>query len=108
MENVVFLELLRNVNSNPLMNIYYLKTSQNREIEFVIKERDKIKQLINVTYANEFDSIRRNEWANLLHAKELFKKDNPELIIITWDYEDVKELSWFGKKGKIKFIPLWK
>jgi len=108
MENVVFLELLRNVNSNPLMNIYYLKTSQNREVEFVIKERDKIKQLINVTYANDFDSIRRNEWANLLHAKELFKKDNPELIIITWDYEDVKELSWFGKKGKIKFIPLWK
>jgi len=34
----------------------------------------------------------------------LFKKDKPELIIITWDYEDV--LKENGRE--IKCIPFWK
>jgi len=28
--------------------------------------------------------------------------------MITWDYEDEKKLSWFGKEGTIKFVPLWR
>lgn len=107
-ENTVFLELLRKTNENPLMEIYYLKTKEGYEIDFLIKEESKIKQLIQVGYANSFDEIEEREIRALLHAKELFKQDKPELICITWDYEDEREVRWFGKKGKIKFIPLWK
>jgi len=108
MENTVFLELLRKTNENPLREIYYFKTKEGYEVDFLIKEGLRIKQLIQVTHANSFDEIDKREIRALLHAKELFKKHNPELLVITWDYEDEKELSWFGKKGKIKFIPLWK
>ena len=108
LENTVFLELLRKTNENPLLEIYYFKDYQQHEIDFLIKEGLRIKQLIQVSYANNFDEIDPREWRSLIKAYNLFKKDKPELIIITWDYEDEKELTWFGKKGKIKFIPLWK
>ena len=108
MENTVFLELLRRTNNKPLMEIFYFKTNQGYEVDFLIKEGLKVKQLIQVTYANSFDEIEHREIRALLRAKEIFKEDNPELLIITWDYEDEKEVSWFGKTGKIKFVPLWK
>ena len=106
MENVTFLELLRKTNQNPLMEIYYFKDSQGHEVDFVIKEGLQVKQLIQVTYANSFDEIDKREWRALLKAKDLLKCKN--LTIITWDYEDEKEISWFNKRAKIKFIPLWK
>jgi len=107
-ENVVFLELLRKTNENPLMEIYYLKTKEGYEVDFLIKEGLKVKQLIQVSYANSFDEIEEREIRALLHARELFKQDKPELLVITWDYEDEKEVRWFGKRGKVKFVPLWK
>ena len=60
------------------------------------------------TYANSFDEVDRREIRAHLHAKELFKQYKPELLVITWDYEDERELSWYGYRGRIKFIPLWK
>jgi predicted AAA+ superfamily ATPase len=38
----------------------------------------------------------------LIKASELLKCD--DLLVITWDYEDVVEIS----DKKIKFVPLWK
>ena len=109
MENIVFLELLRNkYYRSILQEIYYFQTKEGYEIDFLIKENNKISKLINVTYSNSFDEIDKREIRSLIHAYNLFKEDNPELIIITWDYEDEKEISWFNKKGKIKFIPLYK
>jgi len=108
MENLVFLELKKKELFGEIDSLFYFRDYQQREVDFLIKEGLKIKQLIQVTYANSFDEIKREEWINLLNVYELFKQHKPELIVITWDYEDEKELSWFGKKGKIKFIPLWK
>ncbi|MEM0481160.1 MAG: ATP-binding protein [Candidatus Aenigmatarchaeota archaeon] len=108
MENIVFLELLRNkYYVNILQEIYYLQT-KDYEIDFLIREGNRITKLINVTYANNFDEIDKREIRGLVRAYDLFKQHKPELIIITWDYEDEKEISWFNKKGRIKFIPLWK
>jgi len=97
-ENIVFLELMRRKNINPLIEVYYLKVN-NKEIDFVLKEGLRIKQLIQVTYAFSKDEIKEDA-KSLLKAYELFKKHKPELLIITWDYEDVL--------GEIKFVPLWK
>jgi len=107
-ENTVFLELLRKTNENPLMEIFYFKTKEGYGVDFLIKEGLKVKQLIQVSYANSFDEIEGREIRALLHTKELFKQDKPELICITWDYEDEKEMRWFGKEGKVMFVPLWK
>ncbi len=106
MENAVFLELLRKTNKNALIEIFYFKDSQGYEVDFVIKEGLKIKELIQVTYANTFDEVDHRELRALLKAGELLKCKN--LTVISWDYEDEREIKWFGRKGKIKFIPLWK
>ena len=109
MENLVAIELLRRKSYfNPKMEIYYFKTHEGYEIDFLIKEKLRITKLIQVTYANSFDEIDEREIRTLLKARELFGEHKPELLVITWDYEDEREISWFGKKGKIKFIPLWK
>jgi predicted AAA+ superfamily ATPase len=101
MENVVFLELLRKMNLNPLLKIYYLKEKEN-EVDFVIKEGLKIKQLIQVTYASSKDEIEKREIKALVKAKELIKcKD---LLMVTWDFEDEIKIN----NLKIKCIPLWK
>ncbi len=101
-ENLVFLELLRKTNENPLMEIFYWKDYQGREVDFVLKEGLKVKQLIQVTYASARDEIERREIKALLKASSLLKCRN--LLCITWDYEDEEKI----KRRRIKFLPLWK
>jgi len=102
MENAVFLELLRRTNKKPLMEIFYWKDYQKREVDFVIKEGLKIKQLIQVSYASDRSEINEREIKALLKASELLNCKN--LLFITWDYENLEKI---GRK-KIKFLPLWK
>jgi len=104
LENIVFLELLRKTNQSPLLEVYYFKDYQQREVDFLVKEGAKIKQLIQVTYASSKDEIDQREIKSLEKAYELFKSHRPELIIITWDYEDVIKYN----NLEIKCIPLWK
>lgn len=106
MENTVFLELARRYKVN--RELFYFQSKEGYEVDFLIKQGLNINQLIQVTYANSFDEIDHREIRALLKAKELFKKYKPRLTIITWDYEDEREISWFGKKGLIEFIPMWK
>jgi predicted AAA+ superfamily ATPase len=107
MENTVFINLRRKYKENE--ELFYYKTKDRYEVDFLIKEKNQIKELINVTYANSYEEINEREIRALLHAKkELNLSKNISLTIITWDYEDEKEVKWFGMKGKIRFVPLWK
>ena len=103
MENYVFLELLRRKSYyNPLSEIFYWKDYQGREVDFVVKEGFRVKQLIQVTYASEKDEIEKREIKALVKASKLLKCKN--LLVITWDYEDEIVVN----NLKIKFLPLWK
>jgi len=102
MENLVFLELLRKTNENPMLEIYYFKDAQQREVDFVLKEGVGVKQLIQVTYASSRDEVGRREIKALLKASEKMKCSN--LLIITWNYEDELEIN----RKKIRFSPLWR
>jgi hypothetical protein len=44
---LVFIELLRRTNYNPLIQIFYFKTADS-EVDFLIKEGTAIKQLIQL------------------------------------------------------------
>jgi len=106
-ENIVAVQLLRN---NTLLEkdseIYYWKSPEGYEVDFVVKEGSKVKQLIQVCYDLQDENTRKRELRALIKAsKELRCKD---LLVITNDFEDEQQLEWFGKKAKIKFIPLWK
>jgi len=105
MENVVFIELMRRSRLGELFQVYYWREYGNRtgrEVDFVIVEGFKAKQLIQVTYVSNGDEVGKREIEALLKAsKELNCKN---LLIITWDYDDEMKL----KERKIKFIPLWR
>ena len=103
METIVFLELKKKELRNEL-GLYYYKN--NYEVDFLVKQGPEIKELIQVTYASEFDEIAPREYRALIKASDLFKE--AKLTIVTWDYEDQKRLSWFGREAKIEFKPLWK
>jgi len=97
MENAVFLELKRKK-----FETFYWKDYQGNEVDFVVKEGLKIKQLIQVTYANDKDEINEREIKALLKASKELKCKN--LLCITWDFEGEEKID--GKK--VKFLPLWK
>ncbi len=109
MENLVFVELLRQQNNHPFYEYYFYETREGYEVDFLIKEGMKIKELMQVCYANSYEEIPEREIRALLHAKEELKLgDNVPLTVITWDYEDTREVEWRRKRGKIRFVPLWK
>ena len=106
MKNAVFLELKRKQNENPLLEIYYYRDYQQREVDFVLKRGLAVEQLIQVTYASDRAGIGKREAEALLKVSSEFKCKN--LTIITWDYEGELALTVENKHKQINCIPLWK
>ena len=97
MENIVFLELKRRKKE-----IYYWKDYSQREVDFVVREGLKTKQLIQVCYdISDYETKEREIKALIKASKDLKCKD---LLCITWDYEGEEKID----RKKIKFLPLWK
>ena len=100
-ENIVAIELKRGNK-----DIYYWENSQHHEVDFVVKEGNNIKQLIQVCYnINDLETKKREARALLKASRELKCKN---LLIITEDHEKEENIKWFGTERKIKMIPLWK
>ena len=97
MENLVAIELKRRGEE-----IYYWRDYSGREVDFVVKEGVKVKQLIQVCYDIEDVSTKNRELRALIKAGKELKCKN--LKVITWDYEGREEF----KNKKINFIPLWR
>jgi len=104
-ENIVACELKnRELNNN--IKIYYWKNQEHEEVDFVLKEGEKIKQIIQVCFNVKNIETKNREIRALIKAgKELKCSD---LLIITEDYESEEKVRWFNKKANIKFTPLWK
>ena len=104
-ENIVANELKRKEIGGKI-KFYYWKNIQQEEVDFVVKEGLKVKQLIQVCFdAEELETKNREVRALLKASKELKCKN---LLVITGDYEKEEKFEWFDIKAKIKFIPLWK
>ncbi|MEM2088957.1 MAG: ATP-binding protein [Thermoproteota archaeon] len=102
MENLVFLHTKRMRKSNPMLEVFYWKDYQQNEVDLVLKDGLRIKQLIQVTYASGRDEIEKRETKALTKAAEQLKcKD---LLIITWDLEDELKVN----NEIIRCVPLWK
>ena len=102
MENLVAIELQRTKSKSPLIEIFYWKDHQGREVDFVIREGLPVKQLIQVTNASSREEIQKREITGLLRAEEEFKCSN--LLVITWEYEGEEMVDG----NKIVYRPLWK
>ena len=90
LENIVFLALRRKYK-----NIFYFKEKQ--ECDFLIKEKEKITQAIQVCYKVGEDNKER-ELGGLKKAMQKFNLKNG--IVLTMNQEDRFE--------NINLIPVWK
>ncbi|MEK7167166.1 MAG: ATP-binding protein [Patescibacteria group bacterium] len=101
-ENAVAIELLRKKSFNEATEIYYWEDVYGREVDFVVKQDLKIKQLIQVCYNIENYDTKQREIKSLIKASNELKCSN--LLVITDDYEGEEKI----KGKKIKFVSLWK
>jgi predicted AAA+ superfamily ATPase len=96
LENLVAVELKRRGKE-----VFYYK-SNNKEVDFVVKNARYAEKIIQVCYDISEYGAREREIKSLIKASESLKcKD---LLIITWDLEDEIKV----ENNRIKFLPLWK
>lgn len=97
LENLVFIELKRRNE-----DIYYYKTKNNLEVDFLLKKGRKVKQLIQVSQNLKENKTKEREINGLITAlKELKLKQG---LILTEDEEEVITL----KGIKIIIQPIYK
>lgn len=102
-ENIVALKLKVLQRLSPLTEIYYWKNHYgDKEVDFVIKEGTKVKNLIQVCWDVSNEKTKKREMNGLLKAMEEFKL--AEGVVITEDWESKEEI----KDKKIIFVSLWK
>lgn len=100
-ENMVFLELLREKSYfNLMIDLSYYSDGES-EVDFVVREGNAVKKLIQVTYELNASNYER-EVLGLVKAGKKLRCD--DLILVTMDTEDkIKE------RGKeVKVVPLYK
>jgi len=96
LENAIFLELLRRGKE-----IYYWKARGNYEVDFVIMENLKVRELIQVVWSISGEKTLEREERALLKAMEEFNLDRG--LILTKDYSERKKV-----KGKeLLYKPAW-
>ncbi len=96
LENIAYLAIRKNNNQ-----IFYFKSKNNNECDFIIKESSKVKMAIQVCYKLDENNIER-ELKGLIEALNQF--DLKEGLVLTYNQEDdlIKE------NKKIRILPLWK
>jgi|Deesub1362B_J571_1020462.scaffolds.fasta_scaffold00123_32 hypothetical protein len=103
METFVAVELLRRRNYRfTSEEVYYWKDHQQREVDFVVKEGRKVKELIQVCYDIENPRTRERETKALLKAAD--ELNCTRLSVITWDLQGQEKIQ--GKE--IRFTPLYR
>ena len=100
MENLVFMELVKRGNQ-PNRELFYYKTRNDREIDFVLKDGYKVVELLQVSYDLTSKDVEEREVKALVEAgKEL---DVRNLSVLTWsEKREIKKDDMV-----IQFIPIW-
>lgn len=101
LENQVFVELLRR-GYDTEKSLFYYHSRNDKETDFVLREGNKVKQLIQVCYEMSNCKTEKREVDSLVECAGELKCDN--LTIITWDDERVIEKNGYT----IKVVPVGK
>lgn len=96
LENQVFVELLRRGYALG-KTLFYYRTRNDREIDFVTRRGAKVEQLIQVCYDMTSERTRRRELDALVEAADELRCDN--LLVVTNSQKDVIE--WNDKVIKM-------
>lgn len=102
LENMVFIELLRK-GYDLKKSLFYYRTSNDKEVDFVTRDGRKVTSLIQVSYDLSKAKTREREFDALIRASEELKCD--DLLLITWDQDDI--LSYKNKTIRVLSIQKW-
>lgn len=102
LENQVFVELMRR-GYIPGQTLFYYRTRNDREIDFVTRRGTKVERLIQVCYDMTSEKTRKRELdalieaAGELHCDNLLVITNSQDEIIEWKNSKVEiiEINWF-------------
>lgn len=100
LENQVFVELLRR-GYIPGQTLFYYRTRNDKEIDFVTRKSAKVEQLIQVCYDMTSERTRKRELAALVEAAEELHCDN--LLVITNSQEE--KIEWKDRLISIINVP---
>lgn len=89
LENQVFVELLRR-GYIPGQTLFYYRTRNDKEIDYVTRKGTKVEQLIQVCYDMTSEKTRKRELDALVEAAEELHCDN--LLVITNSQEE--QIEW--------------
>jgi len=92
LENVVFNELRRRINPE-YQSIYYLKKDRELEVDFVVTDRVRVQELIQVTYdfSNPSTKLYNREIGGLLKAAGMTSCSRLTLIVMEGDAEEIEK-----------------
>lgn len=96
LENQVFVELLRR-GYIPGQTLFYYRTRNDKEIDFVTRKGAKVEQLIQVCYDMNSEKTRKRELDALVEAAEELHCDN--LLVITNSEQQV--INWKNRRIKV-------
>ncbi len=97
LENQVFVELLRR-GYVPGKTLFYYRSRNDKEIDFVTRQGSKVEQLIQVCYDMTSEKTRKRELDALVEASEELHCDN--LLVITNSQKE--KIEWKNKEIIIK------
>ena len=100
MENLVFTELVKH-GAKPNRDLFYYKTRNDREVDFVVKKGSEVSELIQVYYESINSDVEQREIKALLEASGELKVK--KLTVLTWD--EKREAN--QGEVKVQFVPLW-
>lgn len=98
-ENLVAVELIKREGKE---NIFYWKSRQQEEVDFIVKYGENVRKIVQVCYELNDRKIKKREIKSLLKASNELRCS--QLYVITHDYEAREE----HNNKKIRFIPLHK
>lgn len=99
LENQVFVELLRR-GYIPGQTLFYYRTRNDKEIDFVTRKGPKVEQLIQVCYDMTSEKTRKREFDALAEASTELHCEN--LIVVTYNQQE--SVDW--KNLHITLVPI--
>ena len=87
-------------------NLFFWRDAQHREVDFVVQEGRRVTQLIQVCWDMTGANTRQREIRALLQAGSDLSCDR--LLVLTADTDSEEVVEWYGKRGRIRLLPLWR
>lgn len=103
LENVIYIELIRRC-SNDFLDVYYYKPGpKDKEVDFVVCDKNRAKELIQVAYDIDSPKAYKRETSALITASNSLGCDN--LVLIA--FADTRDVEVEGKTIHIRSAIEW-